>query len=315
VNAVSGTPSAEKQNDPEPACACDNAELVVNLGGTLKLDYKETSVSTMEDGSLLLQDRITGNYYILKDGNTQGPYQPGDPKVAGFENNGDASGIDQLMVRYKNYISKSGDKYTINFGGKTYGPYGDIQSFAVSRPKDKFAALVVENVVVNQMDGEAMDKAMKNAKSDQERMQLAMQYSQQMQQKIMQGGGPASMTLKLVTNVPGALFDPIKQPGSVPKGNIKYDDIVILAYDKAYNLKGELLITIQPKHTGADKLFISSANNSYAAFDYGSLLFSDGRSMSDLFNPHLVKSGSQVFLAYMYFSPKRNALMQCKIPF
>ena len=37
--------------------------------------------------------------------------------------------------------------------------------------------------------------------------------------------------------------------------------------------------------------------------------------MSDLFNPHLVKVGGQVYIAYMYYSPKRNSLMQCKIPF
>jgi hypothetical protein len=33
-----------------------------------------------------------------------------------------------------------------------------------------------------------------------------------------------------------------------------------------------------------------------------------------LFNPHLIKTGSQVYLAYTYYSPKKNAMMQCKIP-
>jgi hypothetical protein len=29
----------------------------------------------------------------------------------------------------------------------------------------------------------------------------------------------------------------------------------------------------------------------------------------------LVKIDGKVFLAYMYYSPKKNSIMQCKIPF
>ncbi len=188
----SGTSSGSAKADPEPSCACDDAELVVGLTGSLKINYKEANISTMDDGALLVQDKLSGNYYIVRDGVTQGPFQAGDPKIEGFENGDDAKGADKLLLRYRDYISKNGDKYLIKFGGKTYGPYGQINGFAITRAKDKFAALIVENVVVTEMDGKAMDEAMKNAKTDQERMQLAMKYSQQMQQKMMAGGGPSS---------------------------------------------------------------------------------------------------------------------------
>lgn len=311
----SGNNSSGKAQDPEPPCACDDAELVVNLGGSLKLDYKETNISTMDDGSVLLQDKISGNFYIAKNGATEGPFRAGDPRIAGFESSDESDATDQLLIRYKKYISKSGDKYVISFGGKTYGPYAQISSFAIPLSNDKFAALVVENIVVSEMDGKKMDEAMKNAKSDQERMQLAMQYSQQMTQKVMAGGGPASMTPKLVSSVADAGYDMVSQGGSSPNGNMKFDDILLVAYNKVYNLQGQQILTLKNEHIGANTIFVRSSNNGYAVYNYGTLTLSDGKSYTDLFNPHLIKTGNQVYLAYMYYSPKRNALMQCRIPF
>lgn len=309
----SGAGSASSNIDPEPSCACDDAVLVVDLGGSLKINYKETNISTMDDGALLLQDRISGNYYIARNGVIQGPYQAGDPKIAGFENS-DEEGTNIFLLRYKNYISRSGDKYLITFNGKTYGPYGQINGFAVTRSKEKFAALVVENVIVSEMDGEAMEKAIKNAKTDQERMQLAMKYSQQMQQKIMAGGGPSSITSKLVSNVPDLSFDPVSHPVTSLNGNMKFDEILIPAYNKIYNLQGKEVVTLKNEHIGAENIFVRSDNSNYAIYNYGTITFSDGKTLTDLFNPLLIKSG-QVFLSYMYYSPKRNAIMQCKIPF
>ena len=49
-------------------------------------------------------------------------------------------------AKYPNYIVQSGDKYIIKFNGKNFGPYAIITDFAVSQSKDKFAALVTENV-------------------------------------------------------------------------------------------------------------------------------------------------------------------------
>ena len=310
----SGTGSASAKAEPEPSCACDDAELIVDLGGSLKINYKEANISTMDDGALLLQDKMSGNYYIARNGVIQGPLQAGDPKIAGFENS-EEEGTNKLLVRYKDYISKSGDKYLITFGGQKYGPYGQINGFAVTRSKEKFAALVVENVVVSEMDGEAMDKAMKNAKSDQERMQLAMKYSQQMQQKVMQGGGPSSMTTKLVSNVTDLSFDPVNQPATSLNGTMKFDEILLPAYNKIYNLQGQVVVTLKNEHIGAENIFVRSDNTKYAIYNYGTITYSDGKTLTDLFNPHLIKNGGQLYLAYMYYSPKRNAIMQCKIPF
>lgn len=309
----SGTGSSSSGADPEPSCACDDAVLIVDLGGSLKINYKETNISTMDDGALLLQDRIAGNYYIARNGVIQGPLQAGDPKIAGFDNS-DEEGTNVLLIRYKDYISRSGEKYLITFKGKTYGPYGQINGFAVTRSKEKFAALVVENVIVSEMDGEAMEKAIKNAKTDQERMQLAMKYSQQMQQKMMSGGGPSSITSKLVSNIPDLSFDPVMQPASSLNGNMKFDEILIPAYNKIYNLQGKEVVTLKNEHIGAENIFVKSDNSKYAIYNYGTITFSDGKNLTDLFNPVLIKSG-QVYLSYMYYSPKRNAIMQCKIPF
>ena len=38
----------------------------------------------MNDGSILLKDRISGKYYVAKDGVTKGPYSEGDPEVAAY---------------------------------------------------------------------------------------------------------------------------------------------------------------------------------------------------------------------------------------
>ncbi len=311
-----GTSNKTNANqDPEPSCACSDAELVVGFGGKLKLNYKELTISTMDDGSILMQDRISGNYYVAKGGTTTGPFQAGDPRITGFENyDPDDTSMETAMKKYKGFISKSGDKYLITFGGKTYGPYVQINNFTVTKSKDKFAALVTENIVVNETEGKSMDEAIKNAKTDQERMDLAMKYTQQMQQKMMQGGGPGSITPKLVTNIPNTTFNP--SLGGTINGNMKFDDILVSAYDKIQNLQGKTLITLKQEHYGAPQIFVSSDNSRYAYTQYGGLMFSNSSTqLTDLFNPHLIKVGGTVYLAYMYYSPKKNALMQCKIAF
>lgn len=64
-----------------------------------------------------------------------------------------------------------------------------------------------------------------------------------------------------------------------------------------------------------ESLFVNTNNTKYAYYNYGTLTFDDGSIISELFNPHLVKINSQVSIAYMYYSSKKNAIMQCKIPF
>jgi hypothetical protein len=303
-------------NQPEPASACEGAELIIDLGGTLKLDYTEISIKTGDDGSILLKDRITSKYYIVKDGKTQGPVPEGDPRLAGFENMGEAStSKEAILLMYKEYITKTGDKYQITFGGKTYGPYAQVNSFTVTRSKDKFAAMVTENIVVTDEQGKKMDEAIKNAKTDQEKMELAMKYSQEMQQKMMQGGGPSSITPKLVTNIPNATFDPMKSGGGTLNGQIKFDDILVVAYDRIIDLQGKTVLTLSQEAIGTEQMYVNTSNTKYAVYNYGTLSFSDKTSIPELFNPHLVRVDGKVYLAYMYYSPKNNSVMQCKILF
>lgn len=255
----------------EPACACEQPELVVNLVGKLKLDYKELNVCTMDDGSVLLVDRNTDDYYITKGGVIQGPFRQDDPRVAGFSNCYlESKDMNDLLPRYKGILSKSGDKYMITMGGKTYGPFIDMYDFTVSRSRDKFV------VVAASKDGEMP---------------------------------------KLVTNIPNVTFNIVNTMNAGLCGGIKYDEILVVTEDRILNLQGKTLFNIKPEMTACEQLFINSSNTRYAYYDFGTLVFSDGKSLPDCFNPHLLKSGSTIYLGYMYYSPKRNAIMQCKIPF
>ena len=292
VNQVIGSPQEDSNKNssaqPEPACACDNADLILDLGGKFKLDYSEMNINILDDGSIVIHDKLTSKYYISKDGITNGPYEENDPRL---NRNSISGGEDKdknpFLPRYKDYISKSGDKYLITFNGKSYGPYGQINNFAVTRSKDKFAAVVVQNVLNSEDDAKKMEEAMNNAKTDQEKMDLAMKYSQQMQQKMMAGGGPQNSLPKFITNVAGATYDPTTEGGTF-SADMKYDEILVNRFNEIYDLKGNKLITIKPEYAGSTVL-INSENTKYAAFTYGALTYSDGTTMSDLFNPHLVK--------------------------
>jgi len=120
------------------------------------------------------------------------------------------------------------------------------------------------------------------------------------------------MMAKFISNVEVPNFDP--NTGGTLNAEMKYDDILIVGYNGTTDLKGNKVITIKPEHAGS-QVFINTANTKYASYNYGTLTFSDGTTMSDLFNLHLLKTDGKVYLAYMYYSPKRNAVMQCKIPF
>lgn len=311
-------PKNKNADQPEPKCACDAAEVVMDMGGKLQLDYKELTISVLDDGSVLIKSRGTNDYYIIKDGVTQGPIKSGDPRIAAFEavddNNADKG--DQWLLKYKEYITKPDGKYMISFGGKSYGPYGQINSFVVTKSKDKFTAMVVENTLVNEDDSKKMEEAMKNAKTDQEKMDLSMQYAQEMQQKMMQGGGPTSILPKLVTNMPDVTYDQVKTPGATFNGTMKYDDILLVTYNKIMDIQGNVLFNLNNQEALGNKdFFVNTANTKYAYYNFGTLTFSDKTTFSELFNPRLIKVNGQVYLAYMYYSPKKNAIMQCKILF
>ena len=309
--------TAEKPKiQPEPPCASDNAVKVMDLGGKLQIDYNELSISLLSDGRILAQAHGSDEYYVAKDGVTSGPYKEGDPQIADFvpADNDDKSDA-AFLAKYKPYITKSGEKYLITFAGKKYGPYARIDNFTVSKSKDKFAAMATETVAVTEDQGKKMEEAMKNAKTDQERMDLAMQYAQQMQQTMTSGGGPESMQAKLVTNIPDAKWDVLKSAGGQLNGSIKYDDIVFFAYDKIIDFQMKVVLTLKQEAIGAHDLFVNSNNTRYAFYNSGTLTFSDNTTMTELFNPYLLKTEGKVYLSYMYYSPKNNAIMQHKIPF
>jgi hypothetical protein len=311
-----GKTSDPKNNEPEPSCANDQAEVAFDLGGKLHLLYSEVNIKVNDDGALLVQDKVGSNFYISNNGVIQGPYKEGDPKLAGFDTpQDDNQGEEDFSTKYKQYISKSGGKYLITFGGKSYGPYGRISDFVVSKAKTKFAALVTKNVAVTDDELKKMEAAANNARTDQEKMQIAMQYAQKMQASMMAEGSNETTGPELVTNVPDAHYDIIEYGAGNLTADLKYDDILIHAPQEIYDLHGKVLFNIDHNIYGSTNLFVSSDNKRLAGFNFGTLTFNDKTTLSGMFNPHLIKVNGQVYLAYLYYSPKRNAIMQYKMPF
>jgi hypothetical protein len=304
--------SANANTDPEPKSACDNPEMIADLG-KFKLMYSEVSVISSNDGSILLKDNISSDYYIVKNSTSEGPIKEGDPRLAKFENVKTDYNKKPTWANNE-YITKTGGKYIINFGGKTYGPFAEIQQFKVSMSKEKFAAVTVQAVLNSEESLKKMEDAMKNAKTDQEKMDLSMQYAQEMSQNMQKAGGAEGILPKLITNIQGTKWDAVQTRGYL-SNSIKYDDILIPSYDKIIDLTNKVLITIKPEAGASEHLFVNTANTKYAYYNYGTLTYGDGTSIPDLFNAHLVKSNGAVNIAYMYYSPKNNAIMQCKIPF
>jgi hypothetical protein len=326
-NAVSREISGTKGDDtgsnsaktaPEPSSARDDAKLIADLS-KFKLDYNETTICEKEDGSILIKDRRDGKYYLVKNEKTEGPLDEKDPRVtecfdasAGIPDNQDT---ESWISRYPAYITRAGDKYLIKFNGKNFGPYAIISDFAVSNSRNKFAALVTENVLITEDQGKKMEEAMKNAKTDQERMDIAMKMSQQVSDQMMQGGDANSLQPKLISNVAGANYDAMKWMGGRLNSKVKYDDIVVFAYDKIIDLQGNTLASLSQNSYNSKDLFLNSSGTKYATYKYGTITFSDNTSMSELFNPHLAKTDGKVYLTYMYYSPGKNAIMQASIPF
>jgi hypothetical protein len=312
-NALNAPDESPQTVQPEPACACNNAVLILDLGSK-KLMYSEIGIENAEDGSLIIKDRMTEKYFLVKDGTSSGPYVEGDPQIFPYLSDNDSeNAMDPILRKYKDYITKSGEKYLISFNGKSYGPFAEIHNFVVTKSKDKFAASVVENIPVTEDQGKKMEQAIKNAKNDQEKMELAMKFTQEMQQKIMAGGGQGSITPKVISNIEGVTYNPVT--GGFFSADIKYDDILVVMFTDIIDLKGNRIISIKPDYSTAQNIFVDSRNSKYAVYNYGTLNFSDGTTMSELFSPRLIKSDGKVSLAYLYYSPARNALMQCSIPF
>jgi len=161
----------------------------MDMGGKLKLDYKELTISILDDGRILARAHGTDEYYIVKDGVTQGPYKSGDPKIADFEAPADNSkSAESLLLKKTNPISAGPVKIPDKIWWKKLRPVcPDQQLPQLQKSKDKFAAMVIENIVVNEDQGKKMDEAIRNAKTEQEKIDLAMKYAQEMQQKMIAG--------------------------------------------------------------------------------------------------------------------------------
>lgn len=313
VKDVLGEKAVKSDPGPDPECACDDAIVGIDLG-KYKLEYSEIAISMSDDGRMLVTDRFNNAYYIVKDGVSQGPYKSGDPKLADFGMADDDGNENPILKKYARYISASGDKYVISFMGKTYGPYARIDGFAVNRSGNKFAAWVTKNVTVTEAQGKSMEARMKNARTDAEKMALAMEMAQQMQDNVMEAGAEG-FNPEFISNIPGASLDFTTTMGGQLDSKTKYDDILLVFPTKIMNLSGKTLFNLKSQVSEEGGLFVKSDNSGYAWYNYGTLTFSDGRVITDLFGVYLMKSEGQVFIAYMYYSPKKNAIMQCKIPF
>ena len=85
--------------------------------------------------------------------------------------------------------------------------------------------------------------------------------------------------------------------------------------NKIMDMKGKTLFNIGLNGLNASGFYVSSDNTRYASYSYGTLTFNDKSTLAEIFNPHWLKTEGKVYLAYMYYSPKKNAIMQCKILF
>jgi len=322
-NAVSkeilGTSDKESSKPgPEPSCACDNAKQIADLT-QYKIDYREMAVSVKDDGSILVQDRIENRYFIINDGKSSGPFQVNDPRVKSFdstkENESDNLDSDGWARLYPGFITKTNDKYMIKFNGNSYGPYAVINDFAVSMSKEKFAAVITENVLITDAQGKKLEEEMAKAKTDQERMEISMKLSQQMSQVMSGDNGMEALQPKLLSNIPGATYDAMKWSGGRLNSKMKLDEILVPVQDKVIDLQGNNVIKLDKSAYLYKNLFINSSNSGYASYEYGTLTFSNNSKLTDLFNPYLMKSNGKVYLTYMYYSPGKNSIMQCAMDF
>jgi hypothetical protein len=314
TNTSSGNNNSNME--PEPSCSCDQAVLVMEMG-KYQIDYTELSISVQDDGSVLVKDSQKGNYYIVKNGITEGPYKTGDPVISGFQvdkkNDNDIE-VKDIPLIYKSFISMSGEKYLITFNGKKYGPYSQISKFVVSKTKDKFAAIVTENIILTDELRKRYEVLLNKAKTDDERMQISMKMSKEMEDRTKKYG-PQSEGPIFISNVPGAVFDKSLVYSANFYNNIKYGEIVTESSTIISDLQGKKILTYDYSECSPESMFISSDNSRYACYSEGTLTLGDNTKFSELFNPYLLKMDGKPYLAYMYYSPKRNAIMQCKMPF
>jgi len=96
---------------------------------------------------------------------------------------------------------------------------------------------------------------------------------------------------------------------------IKIDDIMVMASDRILDLKGNVILKLNQDDYNSGEIFVSTTNDRYATYSYGTLSLSDGKKCTEVFHPFLSGKDGKVNLNYMYFSPGKNAIMLCSLPF
>lgn len=301
---------------PDPDCACSDPDLVIDLSGK-SLVYAEISCQVTGNGSFLVRDNVSGSYYLSGKGVTSGPFQENDPAVKPFLSDDLSDTYDPWVAEYGKYISKNDDRYTISFAGKAYGDFYEIIDFHVTGTSEKFLAVVSDREPLG-LKLEKINRDMDGITTDEQKKELELRHARAIEEEMMAGDDPMS-NLKMITNIPDAVFDP--EQSFMFLTDVKYDEILKAMYDdngqiSFFNLSGKRIMTIGSEYSlYAEKQFLSSDNSRYAVYGNGTLTFSDGTTKSDLFNPYLMKSDGIVYLAYLYYSPSRNSICQCKIQF
>jgi len=315
VDKALGNDSGNKAGNKaeEPGCASGNDKVVFEFDKGYKVDMKEITVC-IQDGDILLYSKLTSKYFVKKrnSDDPEGPYEENAPEVTRFVCHAASSSDDKkdFTILYPEFVSRAGEKYLIQFGGKSYGPYATIMNFVVSSLKTKFVAQVIPEMMFTEKEGKELEKEGKNA--DNMTMEQKMAMAAKVQEKMMQkasGSNPMDFQMKVVSNIPNTN----DQLGAtvIYSSTVKFDEIVCLGYGKIMDLSGKTIFTYDPQKVNPnDGLWLSSDNARYVTYTYGVLKFSDGKECSDVFSPYFLKENGTVYLKYLYYSPKSNAIMQ-----
>lgn len=299
----------------EPDCASEDARVVFEFDKGFKIAMNEMSLC-IQDGDILFFSKLDKKYFVRKKGSDspEGPFGADDPAVTRFVcNDSGSGGSSDFSEAYPEFITRSGEKYLIRFGGKNYGPYAVIQNFVVSSLKTKFVAMVIPEVMFSEQEGALMDQEAKEAKTMGQQMELAKKIQDKMARKAV-SGEPQEYGLKLVSNVQG--LDESLGMAAQLSSLVKYDEIVWIGTGKIMDLAGKTIFTYDPQEIDPNGgLWLSSDNKKYATAAPGLLRLSDGRECSDVFSPFILKEKDNVTLNYLYYSPGKNAIMQASMPF
>jgi hypothetical protein len=301
----------------EPECASVNDKVVFEFDKGYKVDMSEITVC-IQYGNILLFSKLTGKYFVKKrnSDSPEGPYEADNPEVTRFNCDTKVSSNDKkdFSIIYPEFVSRAGEKFIIKFGGKTYGPYAVIATFVVSDLKTKFVAQVIPDLIMSEKEGREFDKEGKNADNMtmEQKMAFAKKVQDQMMQKAM-SGNPMDFQMKVISNmnINSSLGLTV-----IYSSAIKYDEIVCVGSGQIMDLSGKTIFTYDmQKVNPSDGFWLNSENTRYVTYSYGLLTFSDGKECREVFSPWLIKEDGKVYLNYLYFSPKHNAIMQISNPF